>query len=188
VEADYMDIAALLLISIALSLDACGIALCIGLNGKLSIKERAGFILSFGFFQFLLALIGALLGTVFTTYVASIPNIAGGIVIAIVGILMVNDGRKNEGKCILLKKGIYFILGISVSIDAMVIGFTALSNLKNYNTLISYTLIIGLVTVIDSTIAFITARYLKRIELLSKYSDYIGGIILILFGLKMIFL
>lgn len=183
-----MDIVALLLISIALSLDACGIALCIGLNGKLSLKERAGFIFSFGFFQFLLSLIGALLGTVFTKYVASIPNIAGGIVIIIVGVLMVNDGRKNEGKCILLKKGIYFVLGISVSIDAMVIGFTVLSSFKNYGTLIGDTLIIGLVTIINSIIAFYVARYLKRIELLSKYADYIGGIILIAFGLRMIFL
>lgn len=183
-----MDIVALLLISIALSLDACGIALCIGLNGKLSIKERVGFIFSFGFFQFLLSLIGALLGTVFTKYVASIPNIAGGIVIIIVGILMVNDGRKNEGKCILLKKGIYFVLGVSVSIDAMVIGFTVLSSFKSYGILIGDTLIIGLVTIINSIISFYLARYLKRIELLSKYADYIGGIILILFGLKMIFL
>lgn len=183
-----MDIVALLLISIALSLDACGIALCIGLNKKVSIKERVGFILSFGFFQFLLALLGAILGTVFTKYIASIPNVAGGIVIAIVGLLMVNDGRKNEGKCILLRKGIYFILGISVSIDAMVIGFTVLSSIKSFSTIIVATLIIGLVTIINSILSFYIARYLKKIELLSRYADYIGGIILIIFGLKMIFL
>jgi putative Mn2+ efflux pump MntP len=36
--------------------------------------------------------------------------------------------------------------------------------------------------------AFFFARYLKKLKAIGKYADYLGGVILILFGLKMIFL
>ncbi|MCH5138138.1 manganese efflux pump, partial [Clostridiaceae bacterium UIB06] len=49
------------------------------------------------------------------------------------------------------------------------------------------TLFIGTITLIMASIAFIFARYLKRISLVSKYADYIGGIILVIFGIKMMF-
>ena len=50
-----MSIAEIMWIAIAVSLDACAVALCIGLNEKVTIKNKIYFSLSFGFFQFLLA-------------------------------------------------------------------------------------------------------------------------------------
>ena len=82
----------------------------------------------------------------------------------------------------------YFILGISVSIDALVVGFTALNGSLDAARLLQDTGIIGLVTLILSLMAFYLGRYAKRITIVAKYADYIGGAILILFGMKMMFL
>lgn len=177
----------LLSIAVALSLDAFGVAICIGLNNQVKRNHKFLFAASFAFFQFLFSLIGAYIGLLFNTYIASIPQLIGGIVIALVGVLMIKEGYENKGECPLIKPSMYFVLGMSVSIDAMVIGFTALSNINNVIVMISDTVIIGLVTLIMSLTAFFVARYLKRIDAIGKYADYLGGIILILFGIKMIF-
>jgi len=181
-----MDLYTLFTIALALSLDAFGVALCIGLNNQTKLLNKISFIISFGVFQFLFSYIGAYAGFLFNTYVASVPSIIGGMIISFVGVVMIKEGFENEGRCPLLKPKMYFILGMSVSIDAMVVGFTVLNNITNV-ILFKDTLFIGGVTLIMSTLAFIISRYLKKIEVIGKYADYIGGIILIIFGLKMIF-
>jgi putative Mn2+ efflux pump MntP len=183
-----LSLYSLFLISLALSLDAFGVAICIGLNSTVRRKNKLGFAFSFGFFQFVFALIGSYAGFLFNTYIAAVPEIIGGMVIAIVGIMMIKEGFEDKGECPLLRPKMYAILGVSVSIDAMVIGFTVLNNITNFYIILSHTLFIGAITLVMSTLAFFIARYLRKIQTISKYADYLGGIILILFGLKMIFL
>lgn len=175
------------LISLALSLDAFGVALSIGLDKAVKFKNKIGFVISFGFFQFLFSIIGAYAGVFFNTYIAAVPKIIGGILIAVVGVFMIKEGFENKEEDILLSFKTYIILGISVSIDAMIIGFTVLNNIKSDLLIFNYTLFIGFITLIISSIGFIIARYLRKIDVVSKYADYIGGIILIIFGIKMIF-
>lgn len=182
-----MTLQSVFLIAIALSLDAFGIALSIGLNPKANFIYKAKCVGSFGLFQFLFSLVGASSGFIFTTYVTSVPSLIGGVIIIIVGLLMIKEGLQQKDECSLIKPGIYILLGISVSIDAMVIGFTALSSITSKVIILNYTVIIGLVTVIMSTIAFLISKFLKKIEVVEKYASYIGGIILVIFGLKMMF-
>lgn len=177
----------LFLIAVALSLDAFGVSLCVGLNRMATRKYKALCILSFGFFQFLFSIAGAYAGFLFNTYIVSVPKVIGGIVITLVGILMIKEGLENKEECALVKPGMWIILGVSVSIDAMVVGFTALNNIISGYMILKDTLFIGLITVINCIFAFIIAKYLKKIEIIGKYADYIGGIILIIFGLKMVF-
>lgn len=176
----------LFMIALALSLDAFGVALCIGLNNQTKFVNKVGFTISFAVFQFLLSYIGAYAGFLFNTYVAAMPTIIGGIIIALVGVIMIKEGIDNKGKCPLLKPKMYLILGISVSIDAMVVGFTVLDNITKV-ILLEDTLIIGAVTFVMVILAFVISKYLKKISIIGKYADYIGGIILIVFGLKMMF-
>ncbi|HAK44271.1 MAG TPA: hypothetical protein DCM59_18260, partial [Clostridium sp.] len=119
--------------------------------------------------------------------IASVPAIMGGIVIAIVGILMIKEGMTEKEENIVLTFKMYFILGVSVSIDAIVIGFIAFSGIESMIPLTLFTAIVGMITFFMSILAFIIAKYLGKIHILRKYADYIGGIILILFGLKTIF-
>lgn len=175
-------------IAIGLSLDAFGTAVCIGLNNQVRRNNKYLFALSFGFFQFFFSLVGGYAGFWFNTRIAAVPETIGGIVIAVVGVMMIKEGFENKGECPLIKPSMYIILGMSVSIDAMVVGFTALHDVTNIFTMLEYTMFIGLITLIMSIGAFFLSRYLKKINAIGKYADYLGGIILILFGLKMIFL
>jgi len=181
-----MDIYPLFIIALALSLDAFGVALCIGLNNQTRFKNKVGFTMSFGLFQFLLSYLGAYAGFLFNTYIASMPTIIGGMIISVVGVIMIKEGFDNQGECPLLRPKMYLILGVSVSIDAMVVGFTVLNNITNV-ILLKDTLFIGGVTLVMVAIAFIISKYLKKIEVIGRYADYIGGVILIIFGLKMMF-
>lgn len=182
-----MNFYSLLIVSLALSLDAFSISICTGLNSKLKRSEKLRFPISFGFFQFFLSLSGAYFGFLINTYILSIPKIIGGIIIGIVGILMLREGMKNSGECILVKKGMEIVLGISVSIDAFVIGFTLLNKISSNLTLLKDTLFIGFVTLFMSIFALYISRILRKIKIFTKYSDYLGGVILIIFGIKMIF-
>ncbi len=181
-----MTIDELLLISLAVSLDAFGVAIAIGINDKATVGKKLGFALSFGVFQFLCSFIGGVGGKLFTEKVADVPALLGGIVIAIVGILMIKEGMEAKEDNFILSFRMYFILGISVSIDAIVVGFIAFSSISSITTLGLATGIVGITTTAMSLMAFVLANFLGRINIVGKYGDYIGGIILILFGMKMI--
>ena len=73
------------IIALALAMDAFGVALSIGINSAVRRKNKIYFAISFGFFQFALSLAGAVGGYFFNNYIATIPNIIGGGIIAIVG-------------------------------------------------------------------------------------------------------
>lgn len=181
-----MSMGELLLVSLAVSLDAFGVALALGIYNRTKRYQKALFALSFGFFQFLFAFLGGAGGRFFNERVASVPAVIGGIIISVVGILMIKDGAEEDRKDFGLGFKMYFILGISVSIDASVIGFVTLSGIKSLLVLALNGAIIGVITLIISCLAFVMARYLRKIEIIGRYADYIGGIMLILFGLKMI--
>ncbi|MDO5305996.1 MAG: manganese efflux pump, partial [bacterium] len=145
--------------------------------------------ISFAFFQFLLFFLGKISGNLFETYITAIPNVIGGIAIAIVGILMISDGFENKenDERMLLKKGVALILGVSVSIDAFVIGFTGFSYMSNIIRIIFECSIVGFITLILCTFAFFLCRYIRKVEFISKYADFFGGVTLIIFAIKMIF-
>jgi putative Mn2+ efflux pump MntP len=182
-----MDINCLIIVSIALAMDASAIALSIGINSSVKRYNKVLFAISFGFFQFLLSFFGIYFGVLFEHYITSIPNIIGGMVIAFTGVFMIKDGMEQKDQCLLLNPKMYIVLGISVSIDALVVGFTVFHHIEKFYMIVASSVTIGLVTLFLSICAFFLSRYMRRIELISKYADYIGGIILLLFGLKMIF-
>lgn len=180
-----MNILMIVFFGAALAMDAFGVSIGIGINSLIDRNKKIKYIISFGFFQFFLTLAGGICGYYFECYVAEIPNIIGGIVIIIVGILMVIDGKKSDNS-LLLKDSMVVTLGISVSIDAFVIGFYFIHKLGTMKLLAVNSILIGLITSFLCTVAFFLCRYIKKIKIISRYADYLGGVILILFGIKMI--
>lgn len=183
-----MQIKYLTLIAVSLAMDAFGVTLSISLNNKISKKRIMLYILSFSFFQFLFTLIGSTSGYLFDTYIAAIPNLAGGIVMILIGIFMIIDGIKRKESSILLKTSTSLILGISVSIDALVVGFSSFYNLGHILLIFIDSIFIGLVTLFICLLGFFLCRVIKKINIIAKFSDFLGGTALILFGLKMLFL
>lgn len=182
-----MDAYSLFLIALALSLDAFGVAISIGLNNFIRRKNKLIFASSFGFFQFFCTFLGAYAGFLFNIYILCIPRIIGGMIIAFVGVFMIKDGFEKKEDRILLNFKMYIIMGISVSIDAAVVGFTIFNKISNSYIILIQSAFIGIVAFIMSLIAFFISRYLKKIQPIEKYADYVGGVILVLFGIKMMF-
>lgn len=184
-----MGIYEVILVGIALAMDAVGLTISLGINPFIKRENKIGFIISFGFFQFLFIFIGSICGLFFDTYVASIPNLIGGLTVGVIGIIMIVDGyrKKDKDDSILIKGFMCIILGISVSIDAFVIGFTIFNHIGGILLLFLDSIIIGLITVLLCTLGFFLCRYAKKIDIINKYSDYLGGVILIIFSLKIIF-
>lgn len=100
---------------------------------------------------------------------------------------MILDGLKSEKNDVLERNSTCVILGISVSIDALVVGFTTLHNLNSALLLALDSLMIGLITLVICLSGLFLCKYIRKINFISKYADFLAGIILILFGLKMVF-
>jgi len=182
-----MNLFDVIVIGIALAMDAFGITLGIGLNSTVNRPHKVKFLLSFAFFQFLFTYVGGTLGYLFDTYVTSIPSIAGGIIMGIVGILIIIDGFKEKDNDILIKNSTCIILGISVSIDALVVGFTAFHHIERNLLLCVNSILIGLITLFICTLGYFICRYIRKIQFVTTYANFFAGIALIFFGLKMIF-
>lgn len=183
-----MGLKDVVLIGIAMAMDALGLSISLGINPTLKRRNKIGFIMSFAFFQFLFIFLGGVGGRFFDTYVVAIPNVIGGIVIALIGLIMIIEAFKNNDNddSVLIKKSMYMILGMSVSIDALVVGFTAFHEV-NQILLSVDAILVGLITLLICTTGFFMCRYARRVNFICKYADLFGGIILIILGMKMIF-
>ena len=83
-----MNLKDIIIVGVALAMDAVGVSISIGVNSAINKKNKIEFIISFAFFQFLFFFLGKISGNLFETYITAIPNVIGGIAIAIVGILI----------------------------------------------------------------------------------------------------
>ncbi|MBD7914181.1 manganese efflux pump [Clostridium sp. Sa3CUN1] len=183
-----MDLKEVILIGVALSMDALGLTISLGINPHLVKRNKIRFILSFAFFQFFFIFLGGVAGRFFDTYIVSIPNAIGGIVVLGIGVIMLVSAFKNDDKddSMLIKKSMYLILGMSVSIDALVVGFTAFYETIKVLIFID-AILVGLITLFLCTLGFFLCRYARRVEFIFKYADILGGLILLILGMKMMF-
>ncbi|MBS4803968.1 MAG: manganese efflux pump [Clostridium sp.] len=183
-----MELKDISLIGIALAMDALGITISLGINPSLVKKNKIKFILSFAFFQFFFLFLGGLAGNLFDTYIVSIPSIIGGVIITVIGIIMMIAAFKNNEKedSILINKSMYMLLGMSVSIDALVLGFTAFYE-ESIILLSLDGILVGLITLLICTTGFFLCRYVRKISFIYKYADLLGGLILLILGIEMIF-
>ena len=99
---------------------------------------------------------------------------------------MIYDGKRKNNN-LTKKNGVIIFLGISVSIDALAVGFTVLSEIKYVSVIICYCIIMWLITSILCIISFIISKLVRKINIISKYSNYLGGIILIVMAIKAAF-
>lgn len=178
------------LIGIGLSMDAFAVSICKGLGmTKLNKRQALTIGLYFGGFQALMPLIGYYLGTMFASYITSFDHWIAFILLVFIGGKMLveaikeKDDDKEIEKDLALNHGEMFLLSVATSIDALAVGITFALAYENFSIWIAI-LIIGLTTCVLSMIGvgignFFGTRYKKSAEI-------VGGIILILIGLKIL--
>ena len=181
-----MNLFELLLIAIGLSMDAFSVSVCKGLTTK-RFSWRMALIcgLWFGFFQILMPTIGYFLGAQFQEFIEAYDHwIAFGLLF-LIGANMIREAvwgkeEKGEGNGALDFKTM-FLLAIATSIDALAVGVSfACIQVKIWSSV----LVIGLTTFAFSVLGVkIGNVFGTKYE---KSAGIIGGIILILIGLKIL--
>ena len=178
----------LFLIGVGLSMDAFAVSICKGLGMEKINKKQAFTIgLYFGGFQALMPLIGWFLGIRFQQYITSIDHWIAFILLVCIGGKMVVEAVRDRDHEVVGEKDQpldhkeMFLLAVATSIDALAVGIT----FAFLDTpIIEAIVIIGCTTFVLSIVGvivgnFFGTRYKKKAEI-------IGGIILILIGLKIL--
>lgn len=180
-----MSLIELLLISIGLAMDAFAVSICKGLSIK-SFAFKKGILIGlyFGVFQGFMPLIGYLLGTSFEDVITSVDHWIAFVVLSLIGLNMIYESFSNDKESYNDKVDFKTMIpfAIATSIDALAVGIT-FAFLK-VNILISV-LLIGIITFILSFIGVkIGNKFGNKFD---KKAQIIGGIILIIIGLKILF-
>ncbi len=179
-----MGLIELFLIAVGLSMDAFAVSVCKGLAmPKCTFKKVAIVGLWFGGFQALMPAIGYILGAQFQEAIASIDHWIAFVLLALIGGNMIHEALDNdeEEADASLDVKTMFLLAVATSIDALAIGITFAFLKVNIIPAVCF---IGIVTFIISFAGVkignvFGARYKNKAEI-------VGGIILILLGLKIL--
>ncbi len=186
-----MNLFNLLAIAIGLSMDAFAVSICKGLcQKKMSWKSAIIIGLSFGIFQAGMPVIGYVLGAQFRVFIDSVDHWVAFLLLLIIGLNMINEAKQTktdeevacniDGELVIDYKEL-FTLSVATSIDALAVGFSfALMKID----LLQSVCLIGSITFTLSTLGvYIGFKFGSRFKSLS---ETLGGIILILIGLKIL--
>lgn len=181
-----MGLAELVLLAVGLSMDAFAVSICKGLGmKKISLKVAVVLGLFFGGFQAGMPVIGWALGSQFMGIIGPIDHWIAFILLVFIGGKMLweaftedeGDGKDAEK----IDLGEYLIIAIATSIDALAVGisFAALSVY-----IVPAVSLIGVTTFIFSVAGVaIGHTFGARYE---KPATIVGGVVLILIGLKIL--
>ena len=179
----------LFLLGVGLSMDAFAVSVCKGLGMKKLNKKQALIIgLYFGGFQALMPFVGWLLGSQFQKYITSIDHWIAFILLGFIGGKMMIEAVRewNEEEVVDVMDAPIdhknmLVLAVATSIDALTVGIT----FAFLGTpIVEAITIIGITTMVISIAGvvvgnFFGSRYKSKAEL-------IGGLILVLLGLKIL--
>ena len=174
-----MKILEIILIGLSLSMDAFSISIILGLKKS---RRQAGIMtsFSFGLFQFLMPIMGYFLGNILSNKIISYQEYFSAILLITIGILMLNEKNDNKGENEFNLKEL-LLLSIATSIDAFVIGISF--SFLEANIFLS-ALIIGIITFIICLIGYFLGHLFNKKA--HQYANTIGGITLLLLGIKML--
>ena len=182
-----MSLVELIILAIALSMDAFAVAVCKGLcMRKINYKHSAIICFFMGFFQALMPTIGWLLGTRFQRYITEFDHWIAFVLLAFIGGKMIyecvtdNDEQSCKVESILDLREVV-VLAVATSIDALAAGITLA--FLNVNIIASISLI-GIITFcICFCGVFIGNKF--GVKYKSK-AEITGGVVLILLGVKIL--
>lgn len=175
-----MSIFELFLVSIAICADSFASSVMVGISSK--DKDNHLFIkvaCLFATFQSLMPVLGYLLINIFSTYLVVIDHFIAFFMLSYLGISLIKgDGEDNRFNLSL--KGL-IMLSVAVTIDALTVGITY----SVLHVFLPLTIIINfLMTLFTSLIGLYLGT--KIGHLIKEKTSKIGGIILILLGLKIL--
>ncbi|BBB32453.1 conserved hypothetical protein [Thermotomaculum hydrothermale] len=180
-----MHFTEILLIAFSLGIDALAVSVSLSLFLKNPEKrQKFRIFFHFGLFQFLFPIVGYYLILIFNIHSGRFGNVIGGIILIILGLKMFVEGFKKEDekfdKNKDLTRGFPLILfSAGVSIDALSVGVSMALIKKSIWFL---AIMAGILT---SLMSYIGIGFGKNLGLkFGEYSEFLGGTILFLLGIK----
>lgn len=166
----------------ALGMDAFSLSIGMGLVG-LRYKHIAKIGITVGGFHVFMPLLGIMLGRILSQHIGIYTFILGGTVLVFIGMQMIISTFRNDDESIFRPKGLgLLIFSLSVSLDSFSAGLSlGMLGARTWLTLVSF----GWMSMILTWTGLILGRRIGHF--LGHYSEWIGGLILIVFGLKIIF-
>lgn len=183
-----------ILLALALSMDAFAVAICKGLSiGKTRLSEPLIVGAWFGIFQGLMPLLGYLLGSAFLVYIEKVDHWIALILLGIIGINMIRESfSKEEEACdCCLGFSAMLVMAIATSIDALAAGLAMIVGFDfapavggNIPALL---IAVGSITLITFALSAIGVKigsvFGSRFK---NKAELAGGVILILLGVKIL--
>jgi putative Mn2+ efflux pump MntP len=181
-----MDFLSVLVIALGLSADCFAVAIGGGAaQSTFSLVKMLRLALAFGFFQFLMTVIGWFLGNTVVGFISSFDHWIAFALLLIIGGRMIWESfeKKDENKkdTDITRGFTVFTLAIATSIDALAAGLS-LSFLKT--NIVYPGLIIGATTFILTCAGFWLGKKVSIV--LGRWAQLIGGIILIAIGIRIV--
>ena len=175
----------IVMIALALAMDAFAVSVASGIVIRTNRLKRALLIAgSFGFFQFFMPLIGWLGGVYFSRF-SKIDHWIAFALLTFVGIKMIYEAFKIEDiekKTDPTKLYVLLVLSVATSIDALAAGFSfAFLDIA----IIAPVIVIGVITFALSFIGVMVGA--KIGHFVETKIEVLGGIILILIGIKILY-
>ena len=186
-----MQIYEIILIGLALSMDACALTISnyTTYKAQLSKGKEWAMPIAFAIFQGVMPLIGYLIGTAFSSVISSFSDWLTTIIFFLLSCKIVFDILKEKNENIQISEAkaethvftitVLLIQALATSIDALAIGVTFIN--LTFSVFIAVLIIAG-VTFILVTLALFFGKYLGK--LFGNYAEWIGAVILLLLSAK----
>ncbi len=172
------------LVAISLAMDAFAVSLSNGMSipqfgTRFAMKQG----IYFGFFQFIMPMLGWLLGESVNQYIQALDHWIAFLLLGIIGGNMIKESMEKEKECIIkmITNKELILQAIATSIDALAVGVSfALLQVNIYYACS----LIGVVAFLFSYIGGILGKKLGKV--LGKKAECVGGILLLLIGIHIV--
>lgn len=176
------------MIAIGVAMDAFAVSVANGVIIKeVKIKHALYFGLYFGLFQFIMPILGWIIGMTFVDYISTIAHWVGFVLLGFIGSNMLYDSIKAKENTStisdinILRWQNMTMLAIATSIDALAVG---VSLAVFYSNILYSAIIIGIVAFIASFIGVFLGKRLGK--LFKRSATIIGGAILLIIAFKIL--
>lgn len=185
-EETTLEFVTILLVAVSLAMDAFAVSIsngvCVrGFGQKDAIRQAA----YFGGFQFLMPVIGWVLGSSVKTYIEAVDHWIAFILLLIIGLNMIRESLKGDedgAKCeSILTNKMLILQAVATSIDALAVGISfAILDIN----ILHAAIVIGIVSFVISCLGAWAGRCLG--DKLQAKAEILGGVVLILIGTKIL--
>ena len=184
-----MSIFEIVLMAVALAMDAFAVAICKGLaTNKVQIKHMVVVGAWFGIFQALMPFIGCTIGAAFLSYIEAVDHWIAFILLGCIGGNMIKESLSKEEECDCTDASLSFkvmlTMAVATSIDALAAGVGMSVDLDGMVQILIAVLSIGVITFLLSALGVkIGNVFGSKYKFLAELS---GGVVLVAMGIKIL--